>query len=560
MRWDVSLLSPSVVVRPWQQAPTPATHERSVVLRLGPDADGRRADVAVESGEAGLRITVLASGGRPGGTPCPEWYYRDHIVVHLDPGHGHAVRHQYAVAEGLAATIRGASWIAPGETAADFPSCGLPDPPAAGGGFSRLPDGRRWFWLEVPRADEWWRDGAAVGLQIKVGFGEPVVPPPLVWPVPPSWASDTPLVFGDLYERPPAVAPEELAVAQPAWGPAVSRVRLRVRVADGAPRRGRVVAAAELPGEADVELPAAPWQATAAGEAVVDMPVVFPHRAKWSSDVRRTARLALTVRDEAGRPLWAGRYPFGFDCGIIVRERYGAAAGAPRPPPPAPRDPLRYERQRAYLLARLPAYVRRTTRDGAPSDFFLDDPEGLDPLDLMAPDALDRAAGMLARRFPEWQEALAAAALWAYHPLITTHSAAWSRVAGAASNATIPRLDGCFCSDVARLLAALVEKIGARLGVPLAGHTMGLRGHLTTLVVTPLGPVVVDGMLGHWYPSADGTRLATLDEMRADAAIVGRVWYQPRAHGHEFFFGVRDQIVQRWQDRPLVYPAGGGAG
>lgn len=311
--------------------------------------------------------------------------------------------------------------------------------------------------------------------------------------------------------------------------------------------------AATLPEDSEQPQPSAAWKAEA-GVAEVALPVVFSHRAKWASNVRLTARLRLTIRDAGGQTLWAAEYPFGFDCGIIVRERYGAR-GRPLPARPEPSDPDYLYRQRAYLVARLPDYRRRTTREGAPSDFYLDDVDGGEHHDLIAPDALGRAAAMLAGRFHDWQDALAAAALWAYHPCITRHSATWAPVASQAAVGTLPRVNGCFCGDVARLVAALAEKVGECLAVPLSGHTLGLRGHLATLVATPLGRVVLDGMLGHWYRTLDNTRLATLEEMRAEAAIVRRVWYCPRAHGHEFYHGVQDQIIQRWREGPLCYPS-----
>ena len=175
-------------------------------------------------------------------------------------------------------------------------------------------------------------------------------------------------------------------------------------------------------------------------------------------------------------------------------------------------------------------------------------------LDLMDPDALAQAAEMIAGRFPHWPDALAAAAMWIYHPAITRHSPSWSRVAGEASLRTIPRLAGCFCGDTARLTAVLAEEIGRRLGVPMVAYSLGLRGHLATLVVTPIGQVVLDGMIGLWYHTLDNTRLATLDEMRADPAIALRMWYAPRAHGHEFFHGNIIQRIQPYRQGALVWP------
>ena len=56
------------------------------------------------------------------------------------------------------------------------------------------------------------------------------------------------------------------------------------------------------------------------------------------------------------------------------------------------------------------------------------------------------------------------------------------------------------------------------------------------------------------FHTLDNTRLATLEEMRRDPSIVQRVWHSPRAHGHEFFYGVDNQIIRPWQDGQLVWP------
>ncbi len=550
MRWSTVLNSPSLMAKPWQEQLTPESQERSVVLRLGPDGEGRRAAVAVEAKGDGLQVSALGEGRANVARPAhPEWYYRDHLVVFLNPGHDHATRWLYAV-DDEGKVIREAAWTAPGEAPADHPTRELAEPPAAEGEFRRLGDGRFWARLRWSVA----LPTLPLGVKIKVGFHEEVIPRPLVWPEQPAWMDDLPLSYGDLFAVKPAVAVESLDFHEPAWGGEPSRVAMRMAIAPGGPREGSVDIVAILPEDSEQPQPSVAWKASPSDAAEVILPVVFPHRAKWASDVRLTARLRLTVRDGGGRALWAAEYPFGFDCGIIVRERYGSAGASPSPRP-EPSDPDFVNLYRAYLLARLPAYRRRTTREGAPSDFYLEDADGGEHLDLMAPDALDRVAAMLARRFPDWQDALAAAALWAYHPCITRHSSSWSVVASQAAVGTIPRVNGCFCGDVARLTAALAEKVGERLGMPFKGYTVGMRGHLSTMVESPLGRVVLDGMLGHAYLTLDNTRLATLEEMRANDAIVRRLWYCPRAHGHEFYFGVHDQIIQRWREGPLHFPS-----
>jgi hypothetical protein len=449
---------------------------------------------------------------------------------------------------------RQAHWIAPGEEPADRPSRELEPPPPARGEFRRLGDGRYWARLVVaiPRADT--PAAMPIGLRVKVGFHEDPVARPLVWPCQPEWAEDLPLAFGDLFAAPSPVTVESIEFREPAWGGDPSPVLVRLAARPDGPREGRVEATVILPGDSESSGPAVEWQASPAGRTDVSVPVVFPHRAKWASDLRLTARLHLVVRGRDGAVLWSGEYPFGFDCGIIVRERFGARGRAlPDRPPASAVDFI--DRYRAYLLARLPNYRRRTTRQGAPSDFYLEDPEGGESVDLMAADWLDGVAAMLARRLPDWQDALSAAAMWTQHPCVTRHSAAWAPIASQVAVEDLPRLGGCFCGEVAGLLAALAEKLGARLGVPLTGYTLGLRGHIVTLVETPIGRVVLDGMLGQGYPTLDHSRLATLEEMREVDAIVRRLWYLPRAHGHEFYYGVHDQILVRWQQGPLRFPA-----
>ena len=575
MRWSIVLDSPAVTAKRRDEELTPETHESCVVLRLGPDAEGRRADLALAAGPHGLQVAVLAAG-RAGAErpPHPEWYYRDHLVAFLDAGHDHATRWMYAV-DDAGRVERQAHWIAPGEEPADRPSRELEPPPPARGEFRRLGDGRYWARLVVPHLMTDAPAAMPIGLRVKVGFNESPVPRPLTWPPQPEWAEDTPLAFGDLFAAPPPVTVESIEFREPAWGGEPSPVLVHLAARPDGPREGRVEATIILPEDSESSGPAVEWQASPDGRADVSVPVVFTHRAKWASDVRLTARLHLAVYGRDGEPrtrvasnpwhpallvgrdgalLWSGEYPFGFDCGIIVRERFGTQ-GRSLPGRPPASAPDFIDRYRAYILARLPDYRRRTTREGSPSDFYLEDAEGGESVDLMAADWLDGVAAMLARRFPDWQDALSAAAMWTQHPCVTRHSAAWAPIASQVAVEDLPRLGGCFCGEVAGLLAALAEKLGKQLSVPLTGYTLGLRGHIVTLVETPIGRIVLDGMLGQGYPALDNSRLATLEEMRQADAIVRRLWYLPRAHGHEFYCGIRDQILVRRQRGPLRFPA-----
>lgn len=551
MRWSLTLNAPDVVVAGGAFDKT-RLEAGEYTLVLG--VDGRTARVGVSLCGDRVVVAVLAEGrvdfgARP---DHEEWYNRAHLGVLLNPGHDHATRWMYAV-DDREMVIGEAHFACPGEELGDDALRELDAPPEAEGVFRYLDDHRFFARLSFPAAGLWPAVGPA-GLALRVGFHEIPIPDSLCWPERVGWTRESPLVFGDVYRETPKVHVASVDVPTPTWGGAPSPVFLHCRFGQGGRHSGRVKMRLNLPTDGVCVQEDATWQVQGR-EGVIAVPLVFPFRAKWANGLMNVARLHLDVVDDAGALMWTGAFPFGFDTGIIVRETFGRQAGEPAPRP-APDHPDFLNAFRAYVLTRLPDYVLQTTREGAPSDFYLKDRDGKADLDLSRTDALDGAAAMLCERFPDWQDALCAVAMWVHHPCVTRHSSTWSRVSNNASIETIPRLAGCFCGDTTRLTALLADKIGQGLGVMLKGWSMGLRGHLATLVETPIGAVVIDGMLGLWFHALDNTRLATLEEMRASREIAERVWYAPRAHGHEFFFGTDNQLIRPFKSGPLQWPSG----
>jgi hypothetical protein len=547
MRWPCRLKSPSLIAESVEDSSLPSAEHHT--LHLGPDPQGRQAWVQIEVADGWLIVTALAEGAPdPGVRPDhPEWQNRAYLSVRLNPGHDHALRWLYAVDDRGEVTGE-AHWTTQGEELTDVGANELKAPPAADGEFRYREDATFLARLKIPADSLWAQSGEPLGFSVSTGFHEAHLVRSLAWPEPVDW-TDTPLVYGDLYKSAPCVRVTEIDFRKPVWG--VSPITFSGLAVDQV--NGQLEIEADLPG--DGKYPQAPVPLSIApGEFSLEIPLVFSFRAKWANGSRNMAMLRLRLVDASGNLLWAAEYPFGFDHGIIVREQFGANGGtrAERPDPSAP-DFL--DKFRAFILSGLPDYRLRTTREGAASDFVLADPEGADDIDLSAADSLRRVAEVLSGRFPDWQDALCAAAMWIHHPQVTTHSSTWSRVSNVSSVETIPRLAGCFCGDTARLGAALAEQIGVCLDVPLKGLSMGLRGHLCSLVETPIGRVVIDGMLGLWFHTRDNTRLATLEEMRLEKEIAERVWYAPRAHGHEFFYGTDNQLIRPWKSGPLVWPS-----
>ena len=530
MRWNLDLASPTILADGGK-------------LRLT-DGHGRSAVIQISLRRGWLEFDCLAKGPAVRLRPAyPEWYNRGHIVVLLNPGHDHATQWQFAVTDDGTVSSK-AEWFVAGEEPADKFVRELPALPKASGKFQQLDDRRFRVKLRLPAAAIWPAGAIVAGLTIKVGFHEECIPAPLCWPaeVP---ELRGPITFGDLYRQASALQINRITISRPAWG---LPGRLIVHgSASGKARPVRAQVGIILPGEGEQAMPEVSFDAGSQWRA--SLPVVFPHRAKWASNIQDIARLSLTLADEKGKPIWQGQYPFGFDSDIIVREKYGPFSNR-RQDRPEPSDSDFVEKFRRYILSGIPDY-----RPGGPVGLFLEDPSGKAHLDLLRDDWPARLVKMLAQRFGRWDDALCAVSMWIYHPLVTRHSPSWARLTAQVKTLSIPRMCGAYCDSTARLGAMLAEKLGRHMGVKLTGYTAGLRGHILTMVQSPAGQVIVDGMLGLWFHTLDNRRLATLSEMRQDRRIVERMWWCTRsAQGHEFFFGTHNQMIRPWEDGSLEWP------
>ena len=266
MRWSMELLSPSLAA------------DAGTKVALGPDAEGRTAEVAVSVRDQMVELAADAVGPAGGAGPeHPEWHLRAHLAVLLNPGHDHATQWLYGVDDGGAVTAA-AHWVAPGEQPGDGPAVPLDDPPAGRGRFETLGDGRFRVRLALP-AKAIWPDGATVaGLMVKVGFHERRVVAPLQWPAP-AWDRDVPLFFGDLHRAAPPLRVDNIDVPRPAWQEPTT-LTIRATRAPDAPDTGVISAQAILPGDCEQPQPQVPWRAD--GQRVeVHLPVVFGHRGSF---------------------------------------------------------------------------------------------------------------------------------------------------------------------------------------------------------------------------------------------------------------------------------------
>lgn len=504
--------------------------------------------------------------------PMPEWHLQDHVVIFLDPAHDHTTQRMVAVLRTGELKTQD-TWFLNGEEVSDTQTVPLKLPALRPECQVRERSDGGWrFRLRVKLAQLRRQPGVLfpagpLGLRIKMACAGAVIHDAPAWPTTDPFWKDGPFGFGDVYG--PSTGGAAQAQAQvrvtaldfgaPVWntGALCSRLKLSTELGGRKLRAGRVrVTLTDTVGGSRTQ--AVEWSAGrgARPRVRVTVPTPYPFTAKWAPDIRRIARVGITIEDSRGRVLWQAGFPFGFDAGVLVREPFGLKQGRKTLARPQPADPDFVDRFRAWLIARLPAWQWRTTRNGAPSDFFLAAARSRDSLNLMSPTVFTDLARLIHRRFPDWQDGLCAAAMALHHPCLTVHSTTWARIAGTAHTDTVLRLGGTFCSDDARLAARLADELGRLYRVPLRGFELGLRGHLTGLVETPVGEVLIDPMLGLYYHTLDNTRLATLAEMRQDPRIHQRMWALAFSNGHEFFHGVNNQIKRPWLNGPTRFPPG----
>ncbi|MFH1708111.1 MAG: hypothetical protein ABIF71_09355 [Planctomycetota bacterium] len=484
--------------------------------------EGLRLDLEFARDGDWLTVVFRLTGRERADLPAAtEWWARDHAVICLDPGHDH-FREIMVIVERTGAVRTSHRLVMPGEERNDRIGHDLADP-VPEHTVTVHDDGAAWGGTVC--IDIGWRTGPVIGLAAKgVSGGTPLAC--AVFPAPAgAWWDDTPLGYADLYLEPRAARVTGIDLGAPEWGLNTARVTL----APGGPP----AAAAAVFRFGDGEMIR---RTTGFGPEGGELPYELDFRAKWSSDLRGTARLEVTL-ESGGRTAWRGAFPVGFDGGIIARDRLG---GAPveRPGPDHPAFPAA---MREYLLARLPAWERVSEPGGPAGVFGLR--AGDQAIDLGAAGVFDTLAAVIRERFDRWDDGLCAASVFLGAAAGVRHSAACAAFGAALAPRGLLQLGAGFCGDMAALYGALALALAPRYGLTLAPCAIGLRGHIAAAVAVAGGMHVFDPMLGLFFHALDNTRLATLDELRAEKEISHRMDATCGAHGHEFYYGIPHHVI-----------------
>lgn len=481
----------------------------------------------------------------------PEWFFHDHFVLLLDPKNDHM--HQYLISINKDGSQFCSVQIAlPGEEVTDrlvrnFSNENLIFKKelniTSNGWNAKLTIPLKSLGLDsLP---------AVMGVKVKFGFEDEILHDATTWPETRPEFDDLPIDYGNLQIN-PNIAISSIDFGTPYWKTGNMGINLKIDGNCFVPKMNLIATVTVTNVLGKAETFQQPIQQDGKGKFSFKGLIDVNFANKWAPDFIKASRVSVEIKNE-NQTLWNTSYPIGFDAGIITREPFGKFKKGDFQRP-VKTDPNFLDNFRCWLFSKLPDWQYQTTREKAPSDFYLFDRNGKFHLNLMDENSLEQIVDYIGSEFHDWQDGLCAAAMILHHPFLSRHSSSWAGIAGKSHVTTVLRMGGCFCGDNARISASIAEALGQKYGVKLKGFSLGLRGHLTGLIESPIGEVLIDPMLGICYHTLDNSRLATLQEMREDQRIHQRVWLLAYSNGHEFFINTHNQLKKPFKHGVSHYP------
>ncbi len=477
----------------------------------------------------------------------------DHLVFYIDPTHDHA--HYVRVRVDLSGHVelfRGRA------VRMEHPSNDPPDETfderqgTALSSHVTVEDGRGWEGaIEIPSAAlglEGPFDGRVMGFNCRrIRCKRPGED--YVWQQPRPPGQLTPFDYGDLYFTASPWRVAALDFGYFVWDRGVLRIELDA----GGEAQGRALEAETrcvMPLEARVPFRFAAERAAEGGGASIEVPYDLDTRGKWLVAHAYTQRLEIDVREkETGRVVYAGSFPVVFCAGLIPNEPYGLYPDAPDP---SPSDPDFMREKRGHVTGRLPRLFRRTTAEGAESDFVLESEDGRVRFNLMKAGVMDEIARYIESLFGDETNRLAAAMYFVHQRAVTRHARALGRIYPA-SPLSLIRAGGGICGVRAPVLTGLVSRMkNPRTGGNYHTRVLELGGHTVAAIADSRDEpdeacIVLDADVGLMFFAEGSSRLATLDELRKHPAIVARSTAHDFRHGHHMFSDPAFQFTHGWR-------------
>jgi hypothetical protein len=228
--------------------------------------------------------------------------------------------------------------------------------------------------------------------------------------------------------------------------------------------------------------------------------------------------LFLTLSDKSGARIWEGAYRVGYETGWMLHiddRREG-----PPVPNPAPGDSDFAAKKRAYIIRRLPKFVRATTTQGAPSDFTLNAADGSVQFDLMRAGALQRIADYIFSRYDNDLDRLLGATFFIHQHALVAYAHVPTSIATRMSPLSIIRLGNAQCGSQNEALCGLLEKmICSATKAPYRTRTVTYFAHVVAVAEFDGKWVQLDASLGRFYFLPGNTVLASMEELIANPSL-----------------------------------------
>ena len=175
---------------------------------------------------------------------------------------------------------------------------------------------------------------------------------------------------------------------------------------------------------------------------------------------------------------------------------------------------------REYIVRSLPRFTRKTTADGAPSDFFVEADDGSVSFNLMEAGALSRIARYIEETFSSDEERLLGCAFLINQPAFMTYvNQSSSYVAEDMSPLSQLRFGSAQCGAFSSVCLAVVKRMRSVAGELFDGMILNCPGHLMTAVRIGRDHVIIDASIGNVFYVADNSRMATLSELLAEPGL-----------------------------------------
>ena len=326
-----------------------------------------------------------------------------------------------------------------------------------------------------------------------------------------------PFSFADLYLHDSPVAVHAVDFGVPTWGENLGSAELANRTGHDA----EVVFQARCVGGMERKtVDCEPVTATlpARGQARALFPFFIDPAEKMTSGSPQRLLLSASIADRThflGE--WLPTY-----CGTMsVYQKYGGGEEDHQNPGPGDEDFL--NRKIRYICAKLPRLERRTTRDGAASDFVVRSEDGSVEFNLMKEGVLDEMGDTIAGLFDSDLDRILGMFYLAQDPQMARHMSGGHRFMSGAGPLSVLRGNlaggGGNCGYHSRAFAGMASHLKIN-GKRLRAHTVGIYGHVITAVEWRGSKALMDADVGHFFLTADGTDLATIEEFRNNPGVL----------------------------------------